>query len=266
MGRQAVTSWERLTSAELGRVDRGIPVVLPLGAVEQHGPHLPLATDRIIAEHFRARLDEELGGDVLTLPATAVGFSGHHRDFPGTLSVWHDTLLGQITGIADCVLGDGFRGLLLLNAHGGNEGVAQVAMEQLGFRWPGRDIVRTTWWRAATPELTEISDTGPGGCGHACELETSLMLAISPELVDLTAVPERTSGPAFGWDTADMLRSSRAAIYRRFADIAHSGVFGEPLAASADKGHAISRAVTEQLVTLIRSLRSGDTTEVAGRP
>ncbi len=84
----------------------------------------------------------------------------------------------------------------------------QVALEELGARWPGRRIVRTTWWRIAVDTLKAISDTGPGGVGHACELETSLMLLIEPELVDLAATPPgRTSQPSHG--TAEICSGPR---------------------------------------------------------
>ena len=262
-----MTYWERLTSPAIAALDRGIPLVLPLGATEQHGPHLPLATDRLIAEHFATRADEQLAADVLILPAVSVGCSEHHRDFAGTLSVRHETFLRQVEDIAGCGLDHGFGSLLLLNAHGGNEGITQVALERLGARWPGRQIVRTSWWRVAADALARISTTGPGGVGHACELETSLMLLVAPHLVHLDAAPPRTNTPAYDWDTADMLRSSRATLYRPFGDVAASGVFGEPRAASREKGEAISREVTDQLVTLVRSLRSHEgnaTTHRAG--
>lgn len=252
-----MTAWQELTSAGLDAVDRRVPVVLPLAAVEQHGPHLPLATDRLIVEHLCGRLDAELGAEVLTLPTAAVGNSTHHRDFPGTLSVRHATLLGQATDVAECVFADGFCTLVLFNAHGGNEGIAQVALEQLGGRWPDRRVVRTTWWQVAADAIGAISESGPGGVGHACELETSLMLAIAPHLVDTAAVPAKESAPAFAWDSGDMLRPSQATLYRRFADIAPSGVFGEPRAASVEKGRRISDAVTQELVTVLKSLRGG---------
>jgi hypothetical protein len=93
--------WQSLTSKALARLDRSIPVVLPVAAVEQHGPHLPLATDRLIAEHFCRELDRELPDRVLILPTVAVGCSQHHMDFPGTLSVSHD---GFMRYVANCSL------------------------------------------------------------------------------------------------------------------------------------------------------------------
>jgi len=261
VGGFAMSFWEHMTSAQLGGVDRSLPVVLPLGAVEQHGPHLPLATDRILVDHFCQELNRHLGEEVIILPTVSVGYSKHHDDFPGTLSLTHETLLRQVVETAESALRTGMTNLLILNAHGGNEGVAQVALEQLGHRWPDCTVVRTTWWRIATEELQEISTTGPGGVGHACELETSLLLATAGHLVDESAIPARANRSTFSWDTADMLRGGAATVYRRFATVSSTGVFGDPRAASVEKGQQISAAVTRHLVALVRSLRrEGDDT------
>lgn len=250
-----MTYWEQLRSPQLAAVDTALPVVLPLGAVEQHGPHLPLATDRIIVDHFCREIDRHLGADVLILPTVSVGYSKHHDDFAGTLSLTHETLLHQIVETAESALASGPTNLLLLNAHGGNEAIAQVALERLGHAWPQCRIVRTSWWQVATDALLDLSSTGPGGVGHGCELETSLLLAIDAALVDTAAIPTRENANVFTWDTADMLRAAPATMYRRFAEVSSTGVFGEPGAASAEKGRAISDAVTSRLVELVRSLR-----------
>ncbi|MEO3891648.1 creatininase family protein [Nonomuraea sp. B5E05] len=249
-----MTYWEQMTSARLATVDRSLPVILPLGAVEQHGPHLPLATDRILVDHFCQKIDRRLGDDVLILPTISVGYSRHHDDFPGTLSLAHETLLHQIVQTADSALRHGMASLLILNAHGGNEGIAQVALEQLGHNRPECKIVRTAWWQIASEALLAISTTGPGGVGHACELETSLLMAIAPQLVDESAIPPRENKNWYSWDTADMLRSGSAIIYRRFADVSSTGVFGDPQAASAEKGQQISEIVTQRLVDLVQSM------------
>jgi creatinine amidohydrolase len=192
---------------------------------------------------------------VLILPTVSVGYSRHHDDFPGTLSLSHETLLHQIVETAGSALRLGVTNLLIVNAHGGNEGVAQVALEQIGHAWPGCTVARTTWWQVASDALLQITETGPGGIGHACEFETSLLMAVAPHLVDAAAVPERENVPAFGWDTGDMLRSAPATRYQRFAEVSSTGVFGDPRASSPEKGERISEVVVERLVALVRSLR-----------
>jgi creatinine amidohydrolase len=249
-----MTYLDQLTSPQLDTYRRSTPLLLPTGATEQHGPHLPLATDRLIAESFSAAADRILGGDVLVLPTVGVGCSDHHMEFAGTLTLGHETFLAQVMGYAESGFAHGFDTLVILNAHGGNQGIGRVAMERLGARHPQKRVIFTSWWQLATEELLGISQTGPGGVGHAGELETSLMLVIAPELVELDEAPARMNEPAFPWDTADLLRGSRASLYRRLVDVAPSGVFGEPRAASVEKGRAVHDAVVEQLVALLRSL------------
>jgi creatinine amidohydrolase len=249
-----MTYLDRLTSPQLDACSRSIPLLLPTGATEQHGPHLPLATDRMIAEHFSAAAERILGEGVIVLPTVGVGCSDHHMEFVGTLTLRHETFLAQVVEYAESGFAHGFETLVILNAHGGNQGIGRVAMEQLGSRHPQKLVIFASWWQLATEELLGISQTGPGGVGHAGELETSLMLAIAPELVEFDQAPERQNEPAYPWDTADLLRGSRASLYRRMIDVAASGVFGEPRAASAEIGRAVHEAVVEQLVALLRSV------------
>lgn len=251
-----MTRWETLTSPELGAIDRAIPVVVAISAVEQHGPHLPVGTDHLIAEHLLTAIDAALGDQVLTLPAAAAGCSDHHTDFPGTLTVRHATLLRQVEDLAASVFCQGFRTLLVLNTHGGNQGIAQVAAERIGARHREAHVAWTSWWRLAGPELTEISQTGPGGTGHACELETSLMLAIAPGLVRMELAPERQNVTVLSFDQSDMLRAGRATLYRRMSQVAPTGVSGTPREATHAKGVAALSAITGNLAGLVTELRS----------
>jgi creatinine amidohydrolase len=252
-----VSRWELLTSPELGAVDRDVPVILPISAVEQHGPHLPVGTDHLIVDHLLSTVDGVLGDEVLILPSVAAGCSDHHLDFPGTVTLRHTTLLDHVEDVARAVLGQGFENLVLFNAHGGNQGVGQVALERVGHAHPDARVVFTSWWRLAGPELLELSESGPGGVGHACELETSFLLAFAPELVRTDLIPDRVNAPSLSFDDSDLLRGSRAAFYRRTKQTTATGVFGSPKAASAEKGHAAITAITRQLAALVRELRAG---------
>jgi creatinine amidohydrolase len=248
--------WDRMTSPALDRVDRSTPVLLPLGATEQHGPHLPLCTDRLLAETVCARVEGSLSGSVLMLPPVAVGCSAHHLAFTGTLTLGHATFFRQVSEILSAVVQSGFHSLVLLNGHGGNQGVGNVILEDFGANNPGVNVVFTSWWQLAAPELSEISTTGLGGVGHACELETSLMLAVAPELVDRSAIPARSGHPRYEWNQSDLLRSSRARLFQRQEEIADNGVYGDPMAATAEKGVAALDAIIGQLQHLLISLGS----------
>lgn len=246
--------WDELTSPKLGALSKTTPALLPIAATEQHGPHLPLATDRLIAEHFMAQLETTLQKDVLILPTVAVGCSEHHMDFAGSLTLTHATFTAQVLDILEAVASHGFRNLVLFNAHGGNIAVGQVIAEIFGRRHPECQVVMMTWWLLASDALLEISDTGPGGVGHACEFETSLMLYIAPRLVRLEALPENGLEPTYPWAESDMLRRGSASLYRPFRTMTRNGVVGEPRAASAEKGERISEVVVEKAREILESI------------
>ncbi|MDH3648967.1 MAG: creatininase family protein, partial [Saprospiraceae bacterium] len=126
--------WDQLTSGQIDQVDKSIPVLLPVAATEQHGPHLPLSTDRMIGEHFCTELDKKQPDDVLILPTIGVGCSEHHLDFPGSLSVQHETLLRTITDQVSSVIHHGFRHVIVFNSHGGNQAIGQTFVETFGYR------------------------------------------------------------------------------------------------------------------------------------
>jgi creatinine amidohydrolase len=246
--------WQDLTSPRLARFDRATPVILPIAAIEQHGPHLPLATDRIINEHFCRDLDARLGERVLILPTIAVTCSAHHMDFAGTLTVSHATLLDTIAETLDSAAAHGFRNLVIFNSHGGNQGIARVALERLGAAHAECRVVQATWWQLAADKLLPLNESGAGGVGHACEFETSLIMLAAPDLVDHAAIGPRQNEPTFAWAEADLLRGPRASLYRTMKQVSPSGVQGDPTFASREKGQAITRIVVAALEELLTDL------------
>lgn len=250
--------WQNLTSPALARVDRRAPVLLPMAAIEQHGAHLPLATDRLIGEFLAAELEREIPEQVLILPALAVGCSRHHMDFAGTLTLTHDTFTALALEIMGSVAEHGFRNLILLNSHGGNQGVGQVILERLGEAHPDCRVVLATWWKLAADELIRITETGPGGVGHACEFETSLIECIAPDLIDRGAIEPGENTPTYSWAEGDMLRGAAASLYRTMKQMTPNGVFGRPEKAGREKGLAIRDAVVAKLKTLVSDLRKTD--------
>jgi creatinine amidohydrolase len=247
--------WDQLTSPNFAALKKRTPVVLPISATEQHGPHLPLATDRMIVEHFCQRLHETIPDDVLILPTIAVGCSEHHLSFSGSLSVRHDTLTRQLKDLCTSVLRHGFRNILILNSHGGNQGAGQVFLESFGFRHSQCRLVFASWWRIAAEEIRSFNEGGFGGVGHAGEFETSLMLLIAPHLVRQDSIEPRANIATFDWAEADLLRSPRATLYRTFSGMTRNGALGDPALASREKGEWITAAVMEELVKIIMDLR-----------
>lgn len=246
--------WDQLTSPQVDALDRNIPVILPISATEQHGAHLPLATDRMIGEHFCQQLEQNISDRVLILPSVGIGCSEHHKDFTGSLSVQHQTFLQQLTDIADCVLGYGFKNLLILNSHGGNQAIGQSFVEIYGYRHPGINLAMATWWRLAAGALQGLNESGPGGAGHAGEFETSLMLLIAPHLVQLDQVQPKANVPTLDWAEGDMLTGPSVGLYRRMKEMTPIGVYGEPGAGSAKKGEQITAVVVQALQRVVLDL------------
>ena len=250
----AAVIWDQCTSAEIAAADRSRVVILPLAATEQHGPHLPLATDRLIAEGIGTALEARLGERILLLPFPPVGYSMHHRGFAGTLSVTHRQLIDTAASILACVFADGFKNVLILNAHGGNIALGGVLLESLGESFPDARIAFTNWWQAAADSLRGLSETGPGGTGHACEFETSLLLHLHPHLVRTAEIAAGTNQATFPWAESDMLQGSPVRLQRSFSQMTSNGVFGDPRSASAAKGEAILAAVVAALSPILTDL------------
>lgn len=248
--------WDELTTLQIDQLNRNIPVLLPVSATEQHGPLLPLATDRLIAEHFAAALQEEMPENILILPTVSVGCSDHHMSFAGTLSLSHHTFAAIVEDLIGSVLQHGFNKIILFNSHGGNQAICQVILERLGFRHPHAHFVSFTWWVAARAALQEVTETGPGGTGHACEFETSLMQLITGRYTDLSQIEKGGNVPTFAWAESDMLRGSKASYYRLISAMTPNGIFGDPLKASPAKGKMITDCVIKELKIITNDLHA----------
>jgi creatinine amidohydrolase len=215
---------------------------------------LPLATDRMIAEFIAEQLNTRLGASVLVLPTVAVGCSDHHMEFPGSLSLRHETFFSVCEQYLTSAKRHGFRNFLVLNAHGGNRGVCQVLLERFGADHPDCQIAVASWWRAAAEALLPLNETGAGGVGHACEFETSLLLHIAPHSVRLDAIEPKSNISTFDWAEEDLLRPSRVSLYRSMKQVTPNGAWGDPTRATAAKGRQITEVVCDALIQVVSDL------------
>ena len=180
-----------LTSAALGRLAGRSIAVLPLAAVEQHGTHLPVITDTAIADELGRRVERALPKQVVLLPTLWCGSSHHHKGFPGALSLRSDTYVQVLLDLADCLIDTGFRRIFLLNCHGGNQTPFAEALYRLNQKHRGpREpwIAAASYWNLAAPELERQKFMATPKLSHACEDETSLMMALR---LDWVAKPGR---------------------------------------------------------------------------
>jgi creatinine amidohydrolase len=225
-------------------------VALPVGSTEQHGPHLPLATDTVMAESA-ARMAAERAGDVLVAPAIPFGTSENHVAFPGTASVRLDTLKAMLVDVGETLLRHGFDAIVIVNGHSGNAAAINAAAHELRQRTDAV-VAAVTWWFYVEQSLQHLEDPF---VWHAGEFETSMMLALYPELVHMERavndVPRAI--PLFPFTGKPGLPKVDLGSVPTGAAVA-SGTFGDARLATAEKGtHCVDEAIG-RLADVFRAL------------
>lgn len=235
--------WEEMTSPEIHGRDRDKTVLLlPLGSVEQHGHHMPVGTDSMIAEALCLSVAESRD-DVLVLPAPWYGFSAHHMRFAGSITLTAETMMSMVSDIIGSVVQHGFRRILLVNGHGGNGGVVDLLASTLGHRHYGAArVAGVTYFQLAKKEIDSLRSSGPGGTGHAGEFETSMMLHLREALVHMDRAQTTYPEPGSSYLTTDLTGASAIKVYHDFGDLSASGTLGDPGHADIQKGRRFFEA------------------------
>lgn len=241
--------WEELNSPRIGRLAaEDAMVLIPVGAIEQHGPHLPVMTDTLAAAEVSRRtalLLTEEGHPAVVAPAVWSGLSPHHMMFPGTITLDYDLFASLIKQICRCIHQHGFRRIVLINGHGGNVDPLRVLVREIN-EMLGRPAFVATYWNAVGSAMREILDTDTG-IGHSGEAETSILLALRPDLVERPF--DRSKGP----DRPDPeeLREGVAFTFRTYRDRTTIGVIGDAETATAEKGEKILSVAAGQLAQFL---------------
>jgi creatinine amidohydrolase len=245
--------WEELRVPEIAALDRDRTVLLlPLGSVEQHGRHMPVGTDTMLAHSVALSAALRLPGKVAVLPPPWYGFSAHHMRFPGTVTLKAATMMMLVEDIVASVLEHGFRRIALVNGHGGNGGVIDVLASTLGHRFYGRArIASLTYFQLARQAIAELRESGEGGMGHACEFETAMLQHIRPDLVAIDAAAVTYPDPGSKYLTTDLLGGSAVRTYHDFGDLSPTGTLGDPSLASPEKGARFHDAVSAVLAAFL---------------
>jgi len=232
-------------------------VVLPLGSMEQHGHHLPLLTDSLICGEIIRRAAEELGDEAHFLPLIWVGASEHHTRFRGTVTVSQDTYTRMLDEILESLINNGLKRILLLNAHGGNALPGQAALYKAQMRHRDeRDLwlVFATWFSLAAPQIAAIPGLEQDHITHASELETSMILRLRPELVDLDAAKGAIVPFESAFYCPDSRGGSRVSVARPIEHVSVTGAYGHPELATVEKGEALFAAATAEVVACVREI------------
>jgi len=242
--------WSRMTAPDLRAIAarEGALAILPAGSLEQHGPHLPVITDTASASAAAIAAARLVAKDVpvAVLPGLWLGLSEHHLPFGGTISVDYAAYRAMLECIVRSLRAIGFARLLIVNGHGGNIDPLAVACRELAVAYD-LPIVATTPWFLAREKLAPIFEVD-SGAKHACEGETSLMMAIAGDIVKkdkldeaMQQAPARVDAPA-GF--------SRFYSFSERAPV--TGTWGDPRSATADKGARFLAVQAEALAAAIR--------------
>lgn len=239
-------------TADIARED-GSVCVLPIGSIEQHGHHLPVATDTILVDAIAHGGAERLSDDIPILIAPPIwsGYSPHHLAFGGTLTIGFDTLRRLVNDITGSVVQAGFDGVLLLNGHGGNTAMVNAAVTTLGDEHSDTEVVGLTYFRLADPFIDEIRESGTGGMGHGGEFETSLMAYLTPELVDTESSEYTYRDEPYTHVSQEMFDSGPVGVYRPFDEYSDTGELGDPTLAGPDEGAELFARLTAELETVL---------------
>jgi creatinine amidohydrolase len=245
-------SWPEVKRA----ADEGRVPIVPIGTLEDHGPHLPIDTDVTLVEAICRGAADELADTAVVLPAIVHGYSPHHMDFPGTVTIGWDTFCRYCTDVALSLVRHGFDRVLLVNGHGSNQNLVEMAARLTMVEEP-RALVAAAFYLSGPRSQTviaEIRESERGWMGHACELETSMYLHLQPGSVDMSLAVDEKTYPVtehmwMDWSDGPLK------LMPWWSSFSRSGVQGDPTKATAEKGKALFEAAVAEVVAFVSELR-----------
>jgi creatinine amidohydrolase len=239
--------FHEMTFPELRQVLRAKTLVLaPIAACEQHSHHLPTFTDTILVTGVADGVEKRLPDKVLQLPTLWLGASAHHLRFGATLSADVDTHVDILCNLIVPLLDDGHERVLILNGHGGNIDTMQMALRRLQPRFRTKQLTAASYWDLAAAELAALVEGPRKNMGHACEFETSMVMALRPELVRKDRI--KNDPPI----SEPVLRGLY--IGEDMHQRTQRGAVGYPELASPEKGHKFLQAAIDRTVEVVEAL------------
>lgn len=250
--------YEKLTWPEINdAIELGKVCILPCGAVEQHGPHLPLDVDLVCPTGIARGAGQCLPEKILVLPTICYGYTGHVMDFPGTINSHYTTFMEHVLDVTKSLAYHGFKKILLLNGHGSNMPNLDLVARRTNLETDAECLV-TAWWnllsvdKAFLPSWRESKF--PGGCAHACELETSLYMYLDEDHVRMDKIKSGTISfnaeqNPFNW--VDLFAAGPSTVISWTSSYSETGVLGEAELASKEKGERAYNEAVKQLCAFV---------------
>src|SRR3954451_3491633 len=250
--------YEKLTWPEINdAVDLGKVCIVPCGAVEQHGPHLPLDVDLVCPVGAPTGAGKIIPDKMLVLPVVAYGYTGHVMDFPGTINQHFEHFMHHVLDVTKSLAYHGFKKIVLLNGHGSNMPNLDLVARRTNLETDAECIL-AAWWNLLTVDKDFLpgwrESKFPGGCAHACELETSLYLYLAGEdvrkdLIKSDVISFNEENSPFNW--VDLFAAGPATLVSWTSSYSATGVLGEAELATAEKGKRVYDEAVKQLTRYI---------------
>ena len=249
-------SWEEFRDS----VDSKTVVVIPMGSTEIEGLHLPLGVDTIVAEGVARNLAGEEG--VMIGPLLPIGYSKWFNPFPGTVSLEHETLTRVLLEYCTCLINHGIKRLVFLNAHRGNNSSVEVASRNLIMEHQVR-VGMLSIWKLANDLTAGSALIKEGKFTHAGEIMTSVIMTLKPEAVVTSKImPDSVKSPeGSAFDVKNSLgetgfQGSIQTVYQDIRDVTDTGIMGDPTPASAEKGEAVLKLITDYVRSFLQEFRN----------
>ena len=246
--------YEKLTWPEINdAVDLQKVCIIPCGAVEQHGHHLPLDVDLVCPGGIATGAGKALASKILVLPTLQYGYTGHVMDFPGTINTHYETFIRQVIDVAQSLAYHGFKKIILLNGHGSNMPNLDLAARRTNLETDAECTV-IAWWNLLSVDKSFMpswrESKFPGGCSHACELETSLYLYLDEDNVRKDLIKSGTisfneENNEYNW--VDLFGAGAATVISWTSSYSDTGVLGDAEKATKAKGERVYVEAVKQL-------------------
>ncbi len=260
MPNRAQTEWryEKLTWPEINdAVDLNKVCIVPCGAVEQHGPHLPLDVDLVCPLGVAHGAGREIPESLLVLPIIPYGYTGHVMDFPGTINTHFEHFMHQVLDVTKSLAYHGFKKIILLNGHGSNWPNLDLVARRTNLETDA-ECVPVCWWGLLTVDKTFLprwrQSKFPGGCAHACELETSMYMYLDgdnvrKDLIKSGTISFNEDDSPFQW--VDLFGAGPATAISWTSSYSETGVLGDAELATPEKGRQAYEEAVKQLVRFV---------------